>query len=123
MDEFLRNMTMKEIGSSLVTADQFIELYNDGQTVLLDIRYPFETRLWGVHFALEIPLDKLPDRLEELPRDKIIVCACPLDIRSNIAFQYLAQKGFQARILVGGLVALVDRLRGGRANDLKLEGV
>jgi len=114
-------MTMKDIGASLISANQFIDLHNSGEAVLLDIRYPFETRLWGVHFALEIPLNELPDRLDELPRDRIIVCACPLDIRSNIAFQYLAQKGFRAKILVGGLVALVDRLRGGAANDLKLE--
>jgi len=120
MDQFLRDMTMKDIGASLISANQFVELFNTGEAVLLDIRYPFETRLWGVHFAVEIPLNELPDRLDELPRDKVIVCSCPLDIRSNIAFQYLAQKGFQAKILVGGLVALVDRLRGGAARDLKL---
>ncbi len=122
MDDFVRNLSMKDIGASLITADQFVTLFNTGEAVLLDIRYPFETRLWGVRFALEIPLNELPDRLDELPRDKTIVCSCPLDIRSNIAFQYLAQKGFQAKILVGGLVALVDRLRGGAARDLKLGG-
>ncbi len=121
MDNFLRNMTMKDIGESLVSTDVFIELHNSGKAVLLDIRYPFETDLWGMRFAKEIPINELPDRLDELPRDKIIVCACPLDIRSNTARQYLAQQGFQAKILVGGLLALADRLRGGAARDLKFE--
>jgi rhodanese-related sulfurtransferase len=121
MDDFLRNMDMKKIGESLVSPDLFIELHNSGKAVLLDIRFPFETDLWGMRFGLEIPINELPDRLDELPRDKIIVCACPLDIRSNTACQYLSQKGFQARILVGGLLALTDRLRGGAARDLKLE--
>lgn len=121
MEDFLRSMTMKDIGTSLISADQFVTLFNGGETVLLDIRFPFETRLWGMSFAVAIPLNELPDRLAELPRDKTIVCACPLDIRSNIACQFLLQQGFTAKILVGGLLALADRLRGGAANDLKLD--
>lgn len=121
MEEYLRSMTMKDIGSSLISADKFVTLFNEGETVLLDIRFPFETRLWGMSFAVAIPLNELPDRLAELPRDKTIVCACPLDVRSNIACQFLRQQGFAAKILVGGLLALADRLRGGAANDLKLD--
>jgi len=121
MEDYLRSMTMKDIGASLISADQFVALFNGGETVLLDIRYPFETRLWGMSFAVAIPLNELPDRLAELPRDKTIVCACPLDIRSNIACQFLLQQGFAAKILVGGLLALADRLRGGAASDLKLD--
>jgi len=121
MEDYLRSMTMKDIGASLISADQFVALFNGGETVLLDIRYPFETRLWGMSFAVEIPLNELPDRLAELPKEKTIVCTCPLDIRSNIACQFLLQQGFAAKILHGGLLALADRLRGGAANDLKLD--
>ncbi|WP_028585824.1 rhodanese-like domain-containing protein [Desulfogranum mediterraneum] len=119
MDEFLRNMTMKDIGEILLSPDQLITLCNEDEAVLLDVRFPFETRLWGMKFALEIPLNELPDRLKELPGEKIIVCACPLEIRSNIACQYLLQQGFQAKILSGGLLKLADRLRGGQAKDLQ----
>ena len=59
MEDFLRSMTMKDIGTSLISADQFVTQFNDGETVLLDIRYPFETRLWGMSFAVEIPLNEL----------------------------------------------------------------
>lgn len=120
MDDFLKSLTLKEIGSLLVSVDQFINLFNSDEAILLDVRFPIETRLWGMHFALEIPSNELPDRLAELPKEKIIVCACPLDVRSNLTCQYLLQKGYRARILTGGLLALADRLRGGAASDLKL---
>ncbi len=120
MDGFLRQISMKDIGGMLMSVDQFIEAFNGRSAVLLDVRYPYETQLWGMKFAIEIPLNEIEDRLEELPRDKTIVCACPLEIRSNMVCQYLMQKGFTTKILMGGLVGLVDRLRGGAANDLKL---
>lgn len=120
MDTFLKQMTMKDIGGMLVSSDQFIEYFNNNQAILLDVRFPFETELWGMKFALEIPLNELENRLKDLPKDKIIVCACPLEIRSNMVCQYLLQKGFNAKFLVGGLLGLADRLRGGAANDLKL---
>lgn len=120
MDNFLTQMTMKDIGGMLISSDQFIEYFNDNKAVLLDVRFPFETRLWGMKFALEIPSNELEGRLEELPGEKIIVCSCPLEIRSNMVCQYLLQKGFNAKILTGGLLGLADRLRGGAANDLKL---
>lgn len=120
MDNFLKQMTMKNIGGMLMSADQFVEQFNDNKVVLLDVRFPFETQLWGMKFAIEIPLNELGDRLDELPAGKTIVCACPLEVRSGMACQYLLQKGFTAKILTGGLIGLADRLRGGAANDLKV---
>ncbi|MDZ7819171.1 MAG: rhodanese-like domain-containing protein [Aliarcobacter sp.] len=78
--------------TSKVDADGFIELFNKGEAILLDVRYPFERTVWTLPFSVNIPLNELPDRLEELPKDKIIVCACPESCRSNIAKQYLAHK-------------------------------
>ncbi|MBD3840229.1 MAG: rhodanese-like domain-containing protein [Epsilonproteobacteria bacterium] len=87
---------------------------------MLDVRYPFERDVWGVNFSINIPLNELPDRLGELPKDKIIVCACPEACRSNIAKQYLAFKGYDAKILTCGLLKLMERLKGGKAKDLQI---
>jgi len=40
-------------------------------------------------FGLKIPLNQLPHRLNELPKDKIIVTACPHKDRAIIAMVYL----------------------------------
>ncbi len=119
MDEIVKNTTMKDVSAMQIDADGFIELYNENKAILLDIRYPFETKLWSLKFALEIPYNELPDRLEEIDKEKIIVCACPGHFRSNMAREYLLYKGFKAKALMNGLNKLVERLGGGKAKDIK----
>ena len=70
------------------------------EAVLVDIRFPDEQQAWGTSFALKIPLNELPDRLNELPKDKIIVTACPHIDRSNIAMVYLRTQGYALVILL-----------------------
>jgi rhodanese-related sulfurtransferase len=121
MDELIRNMTGKTTSEMKVSPDQFIDLYNKNEAILLDIRYPFETACWGTKIALEIPLTELPDRLDKIPSDKLIVCTCPDNFRSNIACMYLQSKGVYAKMLFGGLLELAARLKGGGAKDLHLK--
>ena len=120
MDNMVRNTPLKDVKPMKVDVESFIEMYNDGKAILLDIRMPFETAVWGVKFAIEIPYNALPDRLEELPKDKIIVCACPAEYRASMAKEYLRYKGFDAKTLNGGLLSLMTRLKGGKAKDLHL---
>ncbi|MCD8477888.1 MAG: rhodanese-like domain-containing protein [Sulfurospirillum sp.] len=121
MDNYIRSLDMKAIVNDNVEADDFIALYNKDEAILLDVRYGFEHKVWELPFTCNIPLNELPDRLDELPRDKIIVCACPEACRSNIAKQYLCVKGFSAKILSCGLLGLMGRLKGGKAKELSLE--
>ena len=121
MDDMVRNTKMKDVPSMRVDIEKFIELYNDDKAILLDIRYPFETKVWGVSFATLIPYDELPDRLDELPKDKLIVCTCPEEYRSNMAKEYLRYKGYDAKNLTGGLLGLMTRLKGGKAKDVHLQ--
>lgn len=120
MDDYIRSLDMKAIAASKIDAEGFIELFNKGEAILLDIRYPFEQVVWALPFSVNIALNELPNKLEELPKDKIIVCACPEVFRSNIARQYLAQKGFDSKVLASGLINLMERLKGGKAKDLSL---
>ena len=119
MDEMVRNTALKDVKFQKIDIESFIELFNDDKAILLDIRYPLETKVWGVKFAKEIPYNELPDRLDELPKDKIIVCVCPGEYRSNMAKEYLRYKGYDAKSLDGGLLKLMERLKGGQAKDIK----
>jgi rhodanese-related sulfurtransferase len=91
------------------------------QGVLVDIRFPEEVAAWKMGFGLAIPLNELPRRLQELPKDKIIITACPHKDRSSIAMAYLRSKGYQARYLTDGLIGLAEQLRGERAKDFMAE--
>lgn len=118
MEKYLRKMMLKDVANIRVDANQAVEILNKKEAILLDVRYPFETEKWGMKFSTQIPLNEIPDRKSELPGDKIILCACPHDFRSNIACQYLLTQGFNAKVLTCGLLGLVERLKGGAAKDL-----
>lgn len=62
---------------------------------LLDVRTPEEFTGDGhVKGATLIPLDQLPNRLNELPKDKPIACFCRSGNRSTTACTLLAEQGF-----------------------------
>ena len=120
MSEFIKNIIPSEMKNMRIEIDEFIELYNEGKCELVDVRVPMETKVWQVNFGLKIPAPELPERLNELPKDKLIVVACPKADRSNMARTWLATQGFEVKYLSGGLLGLMDHLKGGKAKALKI---
>ena len=98
-----------------------VPLLLSNKGVLVDIRFPEEVVAWKMGFGLAIPLNELPRRLAELPKDKIIVTACPHKDRSAIAMAYLRSKGYEAKYLTDGLLGLAEQLRGEKAKDFMAE--
>jgi len=120
IDNIVSEFTLKDIQEMKIDIETFVEKFNNGEAILLDVRMPFETAVWGVKFALEIPYNKLPENLDNLPKDKLIVCACPNEYRSNMAKEYLRFKGFNVKNLNGGLLELMSYLKGGKAKEINL---
>ena len=119
-DAFSRTIIPQEMPNARISMDDFIKAYNAQEAELLDIRIPMETAVWQLNFGLKIPANELPEKLEQLPKDKLIVVACPMTDRSNMARSYLLSKGFDVKYLQGGLLGLMDRLKGGRARDIRI---
>jgi len=120
MENFATQAIPSEMKTVRIGIEPFIALHNAGECVLVDVRVAYETAVWGVNFGLKIPADEIADRLDELPRDKTIVLACPNSDRSNIVRSYLTARGFDAKYLNGGLLALTSYLKGGDAKKLEL---
>ncbi|MDF2184042.1 FAD-dependent oxidoreductase [Grimontia hollisae] len=79
-----------------------IESLTDDQ-VLLDVRNPGELESVGCFpNAVNIPVDQLRQRMDELPKEKEIVVACQVGLRGNVAYRQLVNNGFKARNLLGG---------------------
>ena len=104
-----------------ISSKELVPLLLSKQGVLVDIRFPEEVATWRMGFGLAIPLNELPRRLQELPKDKIIVTACPHKDRSSIAMAYLRSKGYEAKYLTDGLLGLAEQLRGEKAKDFMAE--
>ncbi len=115
LESYIKNFDYDARIEMKTNSAKLIDLLEDGKAVLVDIRYKEEQQAWGPNFGLKIPLNELPDRLGELPKDKIIVTACPHKDRAIIAMTYLRSKGIQARYLTDGLIGLAENLRGDSA--------
>ncbi|WP_117234027.1 FAD-dependent oxidoreductase [Vibrio maerlii] len=73
------------------------------EQVLLDVRNPGELESVGyIEGAINIPVDQLRHRMNELPKDKEIVIYCQVGLRGNVAYRQLVNNGYKARNLIGG---------------------
>lgn len=114
---FLRSFNYAARDEMRTGSRQAIELLEDGKAVLVDVRFKEEQQAWATGFGLKIPLNELPDRLKELPKDKLVITACPHKDRAIIAMLYLRSQGFQARYLSDTLPDQAESLRGTVAGD------
>jgi len=116
-DRFLTSFDYDTRADMKADSKKLITLLAENKAVLVDIRFPEEVAAWRMGFGLFIPLNELPKRYKELPKDKIIVTACPHKDRSALAMAYLRSKGYNARYLTDGLTGLAENLRGDNAAD------
>jgi rhodanese-related sulfurtransferase len=78
--------------------------------LLLDVRNPWEvslapvqpTNVGGGFDLLTIPMNDIPARLAELPKDRPVACLCHHGIRSQRVAQYLVQNGFETVVNIAG---------------------
>jgi hydroxyacylglutathione hydrolase len=72
----------------------------------LDVRTEAEARGERIDGSLNVPLNRLLERLDEVPRDRDVVVHCASGYRSSIAASLLAREGFDlVSDLVGGMAA------------------
>ncbi|MGE5454084.1 MAG: FAD-dependent oxidoreductase [Methylocystaceae bacterium] len=70
--------------------------------LLLDARTRGEFERGAVPGAVNIPVDDLRQRMDELPKDREIMVYCGVGLRSYIANRILCQNGFPAKNISGG---------------------
>lgn len=73
-------------------------------SIILDVTDPEEREMGYVEGSINIPLNDLRDRLDELDKDKLIVPYCGIGIRGYIASRILVQNGFKAKNFAGGFM-------------------
>jgi rhodanese-related sulfurtransferase len=92
-------------GTSLareVNVDQAYEMYQNGVFVL-DVRTQEEWDEYHAPNTTLIPLDQLPARLSEVPKDREILIVCRSGNRSQEARDILRAAGYNATSMSGGL--------------------
>jgi adenylyltransferase/sulfurtransferase len=124
-DEFCR-VGLRKIESSLGVKDKGVavqseqeitveqlkrKIDNNEKFFLLDIREPYESKISTIG-GLLIPINDLPQRVDELNKDDEIIVYCRTGSRSYYAVQYLKDvAGFpDVKNLVGGINQWADKI-------------
>lgn len=125
MEEVLKKLTLDFFGAGChkITPNK---LLNMKKAVFVDVRSHEERNTLGIHLKhhhaiqfLHIPLDEIPERYKEIPRDQTIGIFCPANVRSTIAMVYLLYKGYtDVQIIEGGYSALTDEMKPGKVLNL-----
>lgn len=77
-------------------------LPRDGSVTLLDTRTPMEYSMGHVKGFINIPVDELRERIDELDKSKPVYVICQSGLRSYIASRILMGNGFDAYNFAGG---------------------
>jgi rhodanese-related sulfurtransferase len=116
-EEYLGAFDYEERSNMKIRTPDMLVMLEEGEAILVDIRFPDEYEAWHIGTSINIPLNELPKRLNELPKDKLIITACPHNDRSNMARMFLTLNGYNAKYLSDGLLKTADFLRGDNAKE------
>ncbi len=113
----LRGFSYETRKEMKIQTEEMLTLLKENKAQLIDVRFREEFEAWHIGVSKNIPLNELPDRLNELDKHKLIITACPHNDRASIARVFLKLKGYHVRYLSDGLLKTVDYLRGDNAKE------
>jgi len=70
--------------------------------LLIDVREPMEREFGFIEGSMNISLNDLRNRLEELPKDQTIYVSCQVGLRGYLASRILTNNGFKVKNVDGG---------------------
>jgi NADPH-dependent 2,4-dienoyl-CoA reductase/sulfur reductase-like enzyme/rhodanese-related sulfurtransferase len=94
-ENVLAGLTEVFVPSDLVQRDR-------NNTLLVDVRTPTEHARGHIEGSMNIPVDDLRTRMNELDQDKEIWVYCQVGLRGYTTSRILMQKGFKVKNLTGG---------------------
>ena len=81
------------------------KLENKENVFILDVRSPQEFKDWKIDGAVNIPVNELQNRIDEIPKDKEIIALCAHGVRSRYAASQLQGMGYKAVNVFGGMAS------------------
>ena len=120
--EKIKKMDMEFLTSSShkISLDRFLELWNKGEAVILDVRLKEEVELSSFNLGINIPLHQLPQNLDRIPKNKLVAIVCHGKVRASIAYTYLLSEGFDnVKILDANTADIANKINPGLVKKLK----
>lgn len=104
--ELARRAYLGAEDTDAVDTDELRRRLDDGDAIILDVRPAAEYAGGHLAGAMHIPVDELPRRLSELPRDREIVAYCRgrYCVLAHDAVRFLSANGLHARRAADGML-------------------
>ena len=85
----------------MIFYEEFKRLWSEkpGGKILLDVRSKAEAEKVKLGHTVNIPVEELPFRLAEFPKDKEIIAFCRAGVRARMAYNILKINGFSVKYL------------------------
>lgn len=103
MAAILRHNLGESDAATITAQDLHALRQQDSGPLLVDVRSPIEFESERIEGALNVPLDALDARVDEIPESADVVVVCRTGVRATIAAESLARAGRRARVLDGGV--------------------
>ena len=89
----------------MISQDQLIKIYQDSSAnlLLIDVRSPYEYNDRHIPGSVNIPIDELENRINEIDKTRKIITVCEHGVRSGICEKFLKEKGYNAESLENGM--------------------
>lgn len=88
---------------------EYQDRFTSASHLLIDVRTPEEFASGHIQGAVNIPVDDLTGRLNEVPNNQPVVVYCRSGNRSARASQMLAQSGYTSIYDLGGITAWAEQ--------------
>jgi len=121
-DKLLKKFDLHYFGTGIhkTRLEKAMDMIKEKKAVLLDVRTHEEIEFLKIGNVIHIPLSSLPDKLEDIPKNKTVIIFCSSAVRSVIAWTYLNVKGFEnIKILTSKIEEIAGYFKPG--NILKMK--
>ena len=79
------------------------KMLKNNEVVLLDVREPYEIEICNVNGSLFIPMNEIPQNIEQLDKEKRYAVMCHSGVRSLHVANYLNSLGYSTFNVIGGI--------------------
>lgn len=96
-----------------ISANEFVELYEQGaldEAQIIDVREPYEWEMYHLDKAIHIPMNTIPEKQQEISKEKPVYLVCAHGVRSWHVTNYLLHQGLHNVINVEGGMAEISYL-------------
>ena len=79
------------------------KMLKNNEVILVDVREPYEVEICNIKGSLYIPMNEIPQNIDQLDKEKRYAVMCHSGVRSLYVSNYLNSLGYSTLNVIGGI--------------------